>query len=73
MVRWNAGTGHVKPHRQTLSPAGPKIEIQKGFTHDEYREVGQRVPISPPTPHEPPSVRCMCYTREIPWASCTRR
>jgi hypothetical protein len=40
MVRWNAGTGHVKPHRQTLSPAGPKIEIQKGFTHDEYREVG---------------------------------
>jgi hypothetical protein len=45
MVRWNAGTGHVKPHRQTLSPAGPKIEIQKGFTHDEYREVGQRVPI----------------------------
>jgi hypothetical protein len=32
MVRWNAGTEHVKSQRQTLSPAGPKIEIQKGFT-----------------------------------------
>jgi hypothetical protein len=32
MVRWNAGTEHVKTQRQTLSPAGPKIEIQKGFT-----------------------------------------
>jgi len=32
MVRWNAGTDHVKTQRQTLSPAGPKIEIQKGFT-----------------------------------------
>src|SRR5882762_2707354 len=27
MVRWNAGTEHVKTQRQTLSPAGPKIEI----------------------------------------------
>ena len=32
MVRWNAGTEHVKTPRQTLSPGGPKIEIQKGFT-----------------------------------------
>jgi hypothetical protein len=32
MVRWNAGTEHVKTQRQTLSPARPKIEIQKGFT-----------------------------------------
>ena len=29
MVRWNAGTKHVKTQRQTLSPVGPKIEIQK--------------------------------------------
>ena len=34
MVRWNAGTEHVKTQRQTLSPAGPKIEIQKWFTHE---------------------------------------
>jgi hypothetical protein len=27
MVRWNAGTGHVRTQRQTLSPAAPKIEI----------------------------------------------
>lgn len=27
MVRWNAGTEHVKTQRQRLSPAGPKIEI----------------------------------------------
>jgi hypothetical protein len=32
MVRWNSGTEHVKTQQQTLSPAGPKIEIQKGFT-----------------------------------------
>jgi hypothetical protein len=34
MVRWNAGTEHVKTQRQTLSPAGPKIEIQKKKTGD---------------------------------------
>jgi hypothetical protein len=34
MVRWNAGTKHVKTQQQTLSPAGPKIEFQKGFTHE---------------------------------------
>jgi hypothetical protein len=34
MVRWNAGTEHVTTQRQALSPAGPKIEIQKGFTHE---------------------------------------
>jgi phosphoribosylanthranilate isomerase len=33
MVRWNAGTEHVQTQRQMLSPAGPKIGIQKGFTH----------------------------------------
>jgi len=27
MVRWNTSTKHVKTQRQTLSPAGPKIEI----------------------------------------------
>jgi hypothetical protein len=29
MVRWNAGTEHVKNQRQTLGPAGPKIEISE--------------------------------------------
>jgi hypothetical protein len=32
MVRWNAGTERAKTKRQTLRPAAPKIEIQKGFT-----------------------------------------
>ena len=34
MVRWNAGTKHVKTQRQTLSPVGPKIEIQKSSGPD---------------------------------------
>jgi|HubBroStandDraft_4_1064222.scaffolds.fasta_scaffold11351_3 hypothetical protein len=33
MVRWNAGTEHVKTQRQTLSPAGPKIEILADGNH----------------------------------------
>jgi hypothetical protein len=32
MVRWNAGTEHVKTQRKKLSPAGQKIEIQKKKT-----------------------------------------
>jgi hypothetical protein len=34
MVRWNAGTEYVKAQRQTLSPAGPKIEMQKSSGPD---------------------------------------
>ena len=40
MVRWNAGTEHVKTQRQTLSPAGPKIEFREGSPVESLHKAG---------------------------------
>jgi hypothetical protein len=40
MVRWNAGTEHVKTQRQTLSPARPKIEFRKGSPVESLHKAG---------------------------------
>jgi hypothetical protein len=53
MVRWNAGTEHVKTQRKKLSPAGQKIEIQKknrgqtGLSPFSARRIGGTSRLSP--------------------------